>query len=181
MSLLERSGDPRNLVEAESLHVLLPSPVGPVGIDFLGEVIVGVLLSPKGEAAERFRPFEKVARSEFLDEAVGRFSEYFAGARRRLDLPFHLGPSGVRGFGRRVLKETSRIPYGRTRSYQQIAESAGNPDGYRQVLSTLLANPLPIVVPCHRVVTNKSGVGGYIAGAEIKTWLLTMENRFSGG
>lgn len=79
-----------------------------------------------------------------------------------------------------MLKETARIPFGQTRTYQQIAEAAGSPDAYRVVLSSLLVNPIPIVVPCHRVVTNKSGVGSYIAGPEAKGWLLEMEERASG-
>ena len=80
-------------------------------------------------------------------------------------------------FHRRVLRQTSRIPYGRTRTYQQIADAAGRPDGYRQVLSTLMTNPLPLIVPCHRVVTHKSGIGSFIGGPKKKLWLLKMEQR----
>jgi O-6-methylguanine DNA methyltransferase len=74
-----------------------------------------------------------------------------------------------------VLKETARIPFGRTRTYRQIADKAGQPDAYRVVLATLVVNPLPIVIPCHRVTTNKSGIGSYVAGSDRKRWLLEME------
>ena len=74
-----------------------------------------------------------------------------------------------------MLQEVAKIPYGRTRTYQKIASAAGHPEGYRQVLAVLVENPLPIIVPCHRVVTNKSGVGSYIAGKDKKKWLLKLE------
>ena len=74
-----------------------------------------------------------------------------------------------------MLRQAARIRYGDSRTYQQVATSAGRPDAYRNVLAILAANPLPIIIPCHRVVTAKSGVGSYIAGARKKDWLLRME------
>ena len=139
-----------------------------------------MVIVPKGRERNTFRAFADLKRSErsdFLDEVLGRFSEYFAGARKNLNLEYDLKATGVTGFSRRVLKQTARIPYGRTRTYREIAESSGLPEGYRQVLSILSANPLPLVVPCHRVTTSKSGVGSYIAGVKKKVWLLRLEER----
>ena len=164
----------------EPARILLPSPIGALGIELIGERVGRVVIVPKGRERRQFKPFANLKRSErtdFIDEVLGRFSEYLAGARRRLDLEYDLRATGLDAFHRRVLRQTARIPYGRTRTYQQIADSAGRPDGYRQVLSKLMANPLPLVVPCHRVVTHKSGIGSFIGGPKKKAWLLKMERR----
>ena len=160
--------------------MLLPSALGALGIELIDQTLVRVVIVPKGRERRTFKPFADLKRSErsdFLDETLGRFSEFLAGARRTLDIDYDLKPSGVTGFERRVLKETAKVRYGRTRTYQQIATAAGNPSAYRQVLSILQANPLPLVVPCHRVVTVKSGPGSWIGGAKKKAWLLKMEQR----
>lgn len=169
--------------EITPVRVLIPSSLGSLGIELKARLVSRVLIVPKGRERKQFTPFgdlKPAERSDFLEEVLGRFSEYLAGARRNLELDYDLKGSGLTGFPRRVFKETARIPYGRTRTYQQIAEAAGRPDAYRVVLSTLLANPLPLLVPCHRVVTTKSGVGSYIAGARKKEWLLKMERRTLG-
>lgn len=158
------------------VRVLLPSPIGELGLELRGEVATRLVIAPTEEEKASFTPFsELLDSSEFLDELFGRVSEYFAGARRSLELAYDFGPSGLDAFSRRVLKQVARIPYGKTRTYRKLAVAAGRPDAYRQVLATLLANPLPILVPCHRVVTNKSGIGSYLAGSEKKRWLLQME------
>lgn len=165
---------------AEPVRLLFPSPIGNLGIELTKEKLTRIVIVPRGRERRTFKPFaefKKSERSDFLDEALGRFSEFLAGARRSLDTEYDLGPSGVRGFERRVLRETAKIRYGRTRTYQQIATAAGNPAAYRQVLSILQTNPLPIVIPCHRVVTVKSGPGSWIGGAKKKAWLLKMEQR----
>ncbi len=164
----------------ETTRIRIPSPLGNLGIELTGEVLTSIVIVPKGRERNSFRAFADLKRSErsdFLDEVLGRFSEYFAGARKNLALDYDLKATGVTGFARRVLRQTAKIPYGRTRTYREIAESAGMPDAYRQVLSTLTANPLPLIIPCHRVTTSKSGVGSYIAGEKKKIWLLRMEER----
>lgn len=159
------------------LRVLVPSPLGTLGIEFMGQAVSRLRIAPPARDKKSYVPFTKVRRNDFLDEALGRLSEYFAGARRALEIEVDLGPCGADAFARRVLRETGKVPYGRTRSYQAIAEAAGRPEAYRQVLSILLANPIPIVIPCHRVVTHKSGPGSYIAGARKKQWLLRLEEQ----
>lgn len=161
-------------------RILFPSPIGRLGMELHGETITRVVIDPEGDDAARFVPFEQLYDEpdgplELYDEIFGRLSEYFAGARKQLELDADLKASGLTGFDLKVLQEVARIPYGKTRTYQRIASAAGQPDGYRQVLAVLVVNPLPILVPCHRVVTNKSGVGSYIAGKEKKRWLLDME------
>ncbi len=176
----QQAGPVVDSVAVQPVRILLPSPIGALGIELVGERIGSVLIVPKGRQRGRFKPFASLKRNErtdFIDEVLGRFSEYLAGARRKLELDYDLRSLGLDAFHRRVLRQTARIPYGRTRTYQQIADSAGRPDGYRQVLSKLMANPLPLVVPCHRVITHKSGIGSFIGGPKKKQWLLKMEQR----
>lgn len=164
--------------ESEFLRILFPSAIGDIAMELQDKAVFRLLIAPKKKERKGFTPFTEIMEdgtSEFLEEAFGHLSEYFAGARPSPELDFDLTPSGVTGFARRVLKETAKIPYGRTRTYRKIAEAAGRPDAYRLVLSTLLINPIPILIPCHRVVTNKSGIGSYIGGQERKRWLLQME------
>ena len=162
---------------AAALRVLIPSPIGALGIGLRGEVATEVIIVPKGRERTRFTPFADIDDSDLLDEIFGRMSEYFAGARRNLQLGYDLRDHDLDTFARKVLRQTARIRYGDTRTYQQIAKSAGRANAYRNVLAILSANPLPIVIPCHRVVTAKSGVGSYIGGVKKKEWLLKMEAR----
>ena len=168
-------GDPP--VPYEPLRVLMPSPIGQLGVELCGSVITSLVIVPDRKARSRYTPFHDLDGSDALDEIFGKLAEYFAGARRKFDLDFDLGPSGVTGFPRRVLRETAKIGYGKTRTYSAIAEAAGQPDAYRQVLSILLENPIPFLIPCHRVITHKSGSGSYIAGERKKRWLLDLEKK----
>lgn len=175
---MSESGEPA--AEPAAQRVLIPSALGALGIEIRGELLSRVVIVPKGRERKTFRPLadmKPAERTEFVDEVLGRFSEYLAGARRQLDLKYDLKATGLDAVSRRVLKETAKIRYGRTKTYQQIALSAGRPGAYRQVLAILVDNPLPLVVPCHRVVTNKSGIGSYIAGTRKKAWLLKLERR----
>lgn len=161
----------------EPLRVLMPSPIGPLGLELQGTVVTRLLIDPGKAERARFKPLHEIDGSEALDEIFGRLSEYFAGARRKIEIEVDLAPCGLDSLARRVLKETCKIPYGRTRTYQGLAEAAGRPEAYRQVLSILLENPIPVLIPCHRVVTHKGGTGSYIGGAARKKWLLALESR----
>jgi methylated-DNA-[protein]-cysteine S-methyltransferase len=160
----------------QSLKVLTPSPLGPLGVELVGTAVVRLRIDPPKEERAAFTPLHRIDGSETLDEIFGHLSEYFAGARRKLDVEYDLGPSGVSGLAKRVLKEAAKIPYGRTRTLQALAEALGRPGESRQVLSALLENPIPILIPCHRVVPAK-GAGSYVGGADRKRWLLEMESR----
>lgn len=153
----------------------MPSPIGHLGLDLQGSTVTRLVIEP--ENRKGFVSLHKVGRSDSLDEIFGRLSEYFTGARRKLEIEYDLAPSNLDNLSRRVLKETCKIPYGRTRTYQGLAEAAGRPEAYRQVLSILLENPLPILIPCHRVVTHKGGAGSYIGGTDRKRWLLDLEKQ----
>lgn len=108
-----------------------------------------------------------------LDEPRRELEEYFTGARRSFEVP--LDWQLTRGFARRVLEATARIPYGATASYKQVAAQAGSPGGSRAAGNALGSNPIPIVVPCHRILHSGGGLGGYTGGVEKKRLLLTVE------
>ncbi|MFI7580904.1 methylated-DNA--[protein]-cysteine S-methyltransferase [Kocuria kalidii] len=108
-----------------------------------------------------------------LEPAVRQLEEYFAGIRTRFDLP--LDRSLSRGFRRLVQEHLPEIGYGRTESYGTVARSVGRPQAVRAVGTACATNPLPVVVPCHRVLRGDGGLGGYIGGLEAKTALLELE------
>lgn len=108
-----------------------------------------------------------------LDDVRRQLEEYFERRRDRFDVPVDL--SLARGFGRRILEATAAIPFGQTRSYREVAEAAGNVKATRAAGNALGANPLPIVVPCHRVLRTGGGLGGYTGGLERKQALLRIE------
>ena len=170
----ERKDDVR---EEDLLRVLIPSPIGVLGVELRDKVITHVVIVPKGRQRNQFTDFADLDDTDFLDEVLGQFSEFFAGARRNLTLDYDLDAWDLDGFTRRVLRQTAKIRYGDRKTYQQIASAAGKPDAYRNVLAVLMTNPLPIIVPCHRVTTAKSGVGSYIGGVRKKEWLLKLEQR----
>ena len=123
--------------------------------------------------AERLSPrvLEAPAR---LDDVRRELDEYFEGRRRAFDVPLDL--SIVRGdFARRLLEATARIPFGATASYRDMAEAAGNARAVRAAGNALGANPIPIIVPCHRVLRTGGALGGYTGGLERKERLLSLE------
>lgn len=108
-----------------------------------------------------------------LDAAAQELDEYFGRRRKRFDLDLDLSLS--RGFRRLVQRHLPEIDYGQTRSYKEMAALVGNPKAIRAVGSACATNPLPVVVPCHRVLRTDGTLGGYIGGLEAKTALLHLE------
>lgn len=108
-----------------------------------------------------------------LDGPRRELDEYFSRRRHEFDIP--LDWQLARGFGRRVLEATARIPFGAVSTYKAVAAEAGSPRGSRAAGNALGANPIPIVVPCHRVLHTTGGLGGYTGGLERKRLLLEVE------
>ena len=108
-----------------------------------------------------------------LDGAAAQLDEYFSGRRRTFDVPIDL--QLAHGFRRTVLTHLRDIAYGETASYTMVAEASGSPAAVRAVGSACANNPLPLVVPCHRVVRSDGSIGQYLGGTETKQALLAME------
>lgn len=112
------------------------------------------------------------------DEVRRELDEYFDGKRKRFDIRVDLSP--VSGFRRKVLEETARIPFGSVSTYREVATRAGSPRGMRAAGNALGSNPVPIVVPCHRVLRSGGALGGYTGGIDRKVTLLTLEGVLEG-
>lgn len=110
--------------------------------------------------------------TDLLLHAAAQLREYFTGHRRRFDLP--LAPRGT-PFQRAAWRALADIPYGETRSYAQQAAALGKPTATRAVGAANGRNPLPIIVPCHRVIGASGALTGFGGGVEVKRWLLTHE------
>jgi methylated-DNA-[protein]-cysteine S-methyltransferase len=124
------------------------------------------------QLADRVSP--RVLRaSARLDSPARELDEYFAGRRDRFDLRLDFQLS--RGFRRTVLSHLTEIGYGTTASYAAVAAAAGNPKAVRAAATACATNPLPVVVPCHRVVRSDGSIGGYAGGTDVKKALLALE------
>ena len=154
------------------------SPFGPLLLAKTGKGLVRVGL-PNQDAdqllvdlAKRVSPRVLEAPKE-LDEVRRELDLYFDGRLDRFDLPLDWRLSG--GFRRRVLREINRIPYGQTRSYTEMARKAGNERAVRAAGTACGSNPIPLVVPCHRVLRTGGALGGYGGGLPMKQALLELE------
>lgn len=157
---------------------IVDSPVGPLLVAATELGLVRVAFAVEGHddvlqhLADRVSPRILLAPGR-LDVAARELDEYFAGVRTAFDLPLDWRLSA--GFRSTVLHHLPEIAYGHTASYARVAELAGNPKAVRAVGSACATNPLPVVVPCHRVVRSDGAMGGYLGGVEAKHVLLTLE------
>ncbi len=124
------------------------------------------------EIAERISP-RILAAPERTDTVRRQLDEYFGGRRHDFDVPIDWRL--VRGFAGNVLRATARIPFGEVSTYRDVAAKAGSPNAYRAAGNALGSNPIPIVVPCHRVLHAGGGLGGYTGGLHRKRYLLQLE------
>jgi methylated-DNA-[protein]-cysteine S-methyltransferase len=157
---------------------MLDTPVGTLLLAATGQGLVRVAYDCEGtdrvlaKLAATVSP--RILRAPGrLDDASRQLEEYFAGRRKAFDLPLDLRLS--RGFRRTVLAYLPAISYGRTQSYTEVAAAAGNAKAVRATGSACATNPLPVVVPCHRVVRTDGSLGGYISGLSVKRALLDLE------
>jgi methylated-DNA-[protein]-cysteine S-methyltransferase len=159
-------------------YATVDSPLGPLlaaatgrGLVMLSYLDGGV--EPRLERLARElspRIMEAPAR---LDPARRELEEYFAGRRRDFAVPIDW--SLIRGFAREVLRSTAAIPFGQWRSYGEVSAAAGSPRASRATGNALGSNPIPIVIPCHRVLRSGGTIGGYTGGLERKRFLLALE------
>lgn len=149
------------------------TPRGLVRLSYPGEPIESQL----DELAALISP-RVMAAPERTDEVRRQLDGYFGGTRRDFELPIDWRL--LRGFRGQVLRATARIPFGKVSSYREIATRAGSPNAYRAAGNALGSNPVPIVVPCHRVLHAGGGLGGYTGGLERKRFLLELEGALPG-
>ncbi len=162
-------------------YARLDSPVGPLvlastpqGLARLAYIDEGQEEAVMEDIAARLSP-RILSAPRRLDEPRRELDEYFAGRRRAFDLTLDLRL--LSDFTRRVLTATAEIPYGEVATYKDVATAAGSPRGFRAAGNALGSNPLPIVLPCHRVLHSGGGLGGYTGGLARKRVLLEIEGR----
>ena len=159
------------------------SPLGPLTVIVTGRGLVRLSYAHEeieeqlDEIATRISP-RVLTSPERTDSVRRQLDEYFSGRRHRFDVPIDWRL--VRGFAGEVLRATSRIPFGSVSSYREIAAAAGSANAYRAAGNALGSNPIPIVVPCHRVLHAGGGLGGYTGGLERKRYLLRLEGVLEG-
>ena len=175
-SRLSAQAGERGLVDVA--YRTLETPVGPLLLAATETGLVRVAFEREGfdavleSLAQRISP-RVLEAPHRLDAAAAELDEYFAGRRHSFDVPLDFALSS--GFRRSVQTSLLGIDYGRTRSYKEIAELVGSPRAVRAVGTACATNPLPVVLPCHRVLRSDGGLGGYIGGLEAKTVLLSLE------
>lgn len=156
----------------------IDSPVGPLLLAATETGLVRVAFEREGfdtvleSLATRVSP-RVLQAPRRLDTAAAELDEYFAGTRRAFDLPLDLTLSS--GFRQVVQRYLPHIGYGHTQTYTEVAETVGNPRAVRAVGTACATNPLPVVVPCHRVLRTDGSMGGYLGGLDAKRTLLELE------
>lgn len=156
-------------MERALIHRAMPTPVGELGLVASEEGLVRIAFAgddipETGAGAE--------AAEKHVQRAVEQLGEYFAGERREFEVDLDHDASGFRAEAQRVL---AGVGYGETATYTELAALAGRPRAVRAVASACATNPLPIVLPCHRILRTDGGLGGYRGGLDAKRWLLRLE------
>nr|WP_233245572.1 methylated-DNA--[protein]-cysteine S-methyltransferase [Salinibacterium hongtaonis] len=173
---LEAEADKRELLDVAVSTI--DSPVGRIllAATEIGLVRVAFAIEDHDVVLESLaaRVSPRIVRAPSrLESATRQIDDYFAGARQQFEVPLDWQLS--RGFRRQVLEHLNQIGYGHTESYAAVAAAAGSPRAVRAVGSACATNPLPIVVPCHRVLRSDGALGGYLGGLEAKRILLGLE------
>ena len=145
-------------------------PVGRIGIAEEDNAIVMVGFMDEKECAGC-----TVKETILIKKTAGQLDEYFKGKRKIFDLPLSLHGTG---FQKAVWKKLQKIPFGRTRSYKDIAVMIGNPKASRAVGMAANRNPVSIIVPCHRMLGSNGSLTGYAGGLHIKEYLLNLEKKY---
>lgn len=161
----------------ETNLTVVATKIGWIGLAWSARGLVSLQL-PRPARAAALRELQRehpngVWRDRAPEEMLRELTEYAAGRRRAFELS--LDWSSIKPFQRAVLRAASHIPFGETRSYAWIAQKIGNPKAARAVGQALGANPLPIILPCHRVIASSGKLGGYGGGLPMKVRLLKLE------
>jgi methylated-DNA-[protein]-cysteine S-methyltransferase len=169
--------------EQQVVWAVVGTRIGPLLLAATREGLVNVVFH--ADDAVRDKALERLASrlgtqpvqapgSPLLAEAIRQVEAYFTGERRDFELP--LDWSLISGFNRQVLRELAAgVPYGTVVGYGALAERVGQPGAAQAVGAAMGSNPLPVVVPCHRVVESDGGIGGFGGGLEAKRQLLALE------
>jgi methylated-DNA-[protein]-cysteine S-methyltransferase len=152
--------------------ISMKTPIGVLEIEGDDEAITLISLPKASTKPTAALVSDKTAMPAAVAGAVTQLEEYFAGERTEFDLPLELEGTP---FQKDVWLALGEIPYGKTISYAELATMVGRPTAFRAVGQANGANPIPIVLPCHRVLASGGGIGGYGGGLDMKRQLLALE------
>ena len=148
----------------ESYYDTFESPLGTLYLVFTGKTLIGIAFK---------RPTEVIRKGEAPSLIRKELREYFENGRQAFTQKIDFAKGT--GFDRNVWLALKEVPYGETRTYKWLAEKLGNPAASRAVGQALSRNPIPILLPCHRIIESDGSIGGYSAGSDIKRRLLELE------
>ena len=148
------------------------SPIGVLELEAESNFISRIKFR-EGDSLQLFNEIKKVGESPTLTEASKQIDEYFNGTRKLFEIPFKLN---VPPFYKKVLLEVRKVKFGDVASYGKIAQMAGSNKAARAVGTANAKNPLPIIIPCHRIISSNGNVGGYSGGQDKKLFLLEHES-----
>lgn len=166
--------------DGELIYRQVPSPLGELTLIATSAGLIQIAFETEPETLDNVARILNLTAEHApgrLEEAARQLGEYFAGTRREFTIPLDLQLAN--GFRRLVVDELTRIGYGELVTYGELAGRVNNPDAVRAVGSACANNPIPIVVPCHRVVRSDGSWGQYRGGTEAKTFLLELEQRMA--
>jgi methylated-DNA-[protein]-cysteine S-methyltransferase len=158
--------------ENHMASIILETPIGPLGIEATPKGVHRIDFDPNG--ARKASPSAHPAAQKHLDRAVRQLREYFAGERDRFDLTLDMEGTAHQ---QRVWKALLEIPFGGTLTYGQVAARLGKPNSARAVGRACATNPVPVVVPCHRVLGGDGALHGFGGGLWRKKALLALEQK----
>ena len=148
------------------------SPIGVLELEAESNFISRIKFK-ESNSLQLFKESKQNGQSPILVKASKQIDEYFYGNRKFFEIPFKLN---VPPFYKKVLSEVKKIKYGETASYGKIARMAGNNRAVRAVGTANAKNPLPIIIPCHRIISSNDNIGGYSGGLDKKLYLLGHES-----
>ena len=148
------------------------SPIGVLELEAESNFISRIKFR-EGDSLQLCKEIKKVDESPTLTEASKQIDEYFNGTRKLFEIPFKLN---VPPFYKKVLLEVQKVKFGDVASYGKIAQMAGSNKATRVVGTANAKNPLPIIIPCHRIISSNGNIGGYSGGLDKKLYLLDHES-----
>ena len=164
----------RRFVEQD--YMLLETALGWVGVGYTADGLwsTSLPMASPDDVLERLQAYGKLGAMKDYPVLGRDLKRYFAG--ERVDFTRHpVDWEGYTPFRRNVLKVTAAIPYGKVKTYKELAAAVGNPKGSRAVGGVMAYNPLPLIIPCHRVVRSDGSLGGFAGGLALKAKLLELE------
>lgn len=168
--LLRMDHPDTSAASADLAWTRLDSPLGPLWLGADGQFLRQLRFGALADAPLAAPPHAQ--HHSILVQAQAELTEYFAGTRTAFTVPI---PRADSTFRTRAWAALERIPYGQTWSYAQLADAAGSPRAVRAAGTACATNPLPLIVPCHRIVRTDGALGNYLGGPDAKRWLLAHE------